>query len=329
LSGGRARAIRRRSFIEGWSAWLAAACLARCGGATNQGEADATPTDRSTAPTASATARLAPTSTATPAPGPSPTRTITRAPTATATAEPRAPSVTLTIVYDNNPGPAGYTADWGFGCVAQGDGWSVLFDTGASGSVLLGNMRTAGIDPGSIDGVALSHIHSDHVGGLRDLLTVSTPDAVYVPSSFPRSFKDGVRAHTSVVDVDEPARVLPRKAHGLWSTGEVDGATAEQGLVIEAASGAVLLVGCAHPGIVRMVERARAVTELDLQLVMGGFHLGGVAAGELERVAAALRDLGVRRVAPCHCSGDAARRVFADAFGADCVLPHVGFVVNV
>ena len=72
----------------------------------------------------------------------------------------------MTVVYDNNPGLEGLSAQWGFGCVIQGPDKTVLFDTGGLGWVLLPNMSLLKLDPKSIDVVVLSHIHWDHIGGL-------------------------------------------------------------------------------------------------------------------------------------------------------------------
>ena len=63
-------------------------------------------------------------------------------------------------------------------------------------------------------------------------------------------------------------------------------------------------------------------------LVMGGFHLGNSSRDRIEGIIADLRLLGVRRVAPCHCTGHSARRLFADGFGDDCVLAGVGYTVK-
>ena len=93
--------------------------------------------------------------------------------------------------------------------------------------------------------------------------------------------------------------------------------------------GLVVVTGCAHPGIVAMVRRARKVAGDDVALVMGGFHLGGASRDRIERVIADLRRLGVRRVGPCHCTGDQAIRMFEEAFGADFVPVGVGQTVSV
>jgi 7,8-dihydropterin-6-yl-methyl-4-(beta-D-ribofuranosyl)aminobenzene 5'-phosphate synthase len=62
-------------------------------------------------------------------------------------------------------------------------------------------------------------------------------------------------------------------------------------------------------------------------LVMGGFHLGSASEDQIEGIIAEFRRLGVRRIAPCHCTGDRARRMFVDVYGTDCTLAGVGWAV--
>ena len=91
----------------------------------------------------------------------------------TATEEVKSETVnhlSITVVSDNNPYKAGLKTSWGFACVIRGAEKTILFDTGGSSVILLGNMKLLGINPKDIDVVVLSHIHGDHVGGLDGFL---------------------------------------------------------------------------------------------------------------------------------------------------------------
>jgi 7,8-dihydropterin-6-yl-methyl-4-(beta-D-ribofuranosyl)aminobenzene 5'-phosphate synthase len=230
--------------------------------------------------------------------------------------------VTFTILYDNNAYDPALRTDWGFACLAETAAATVLFDTGGNGTILLGNMAELGSDPQAIDAVVLSHAHGDHTGGLAALLDMGITPTVYVPAAFPASFKADVRARTDLVEVTDSLEILP----GIYSTGGVGASIVEQALVVETGEGLVVVTGCAHPGIVEMVRRAREVVGGEVALVLGGFHLKDASHAQIETVIADLRDLGVQRVAPCHCTGDLARQMFADVFGADCTLAGVGRV---
>jgi 7,8-dihydropterin-6-yl-methyl-4-(beta-D-ribofuranosyl)aminobenzene 5'-phosphate synthase len=98
----------------------------------------------------------------------------------------------------------------------------------------------------------------------------------------------------------------------------------EQALLVETGAGLVVVTGCAHPGVVEMVRRSKATVEGEVRLVMGGFHLGDAGSAQIEAIIADFRELGVQQVAPCHCTGDLARQMFAEAYGDDCTLAGVG-----
>jgi 7,8-dihydropterin-6-yl-methyl-4-(beta-D-ribofuranosyl)aminobenzene 5'-phosphate synthase len=231
----------------------------------------------------------------------------------------------FTVVYDNNDYDSTLRTAWGFACWVEIGEATVLFDTGGDGATLLGNLAELNLDPQAVDAVVLSHIHGDHTGGLADLLGTGARPTVYVPSAFPASFKADVRARTDLVEVTGPMEVLP----GVYTTGQMGTNIVEQALVVETSAGPVIVTGCAHPGIVEMVRQAKKATAGEAALVMGGFHLGRASRGQIEDIIAAFRRLGVQRVAPCHCTGDRARRMFVDEYGTDCVLAGVGWVAHV
>jgi 7,8-dihydropterin-6-yl-methyl-4-(beta-D-ribofuranosyl)aminobenzene 5'-phosphate synthase len=215
---------------------------------------------------------------------------------------------------------------WGFACLVEAGGGTVLFDTGGEGPILMGNMAALGINLAAIDAVVLSHIHGDHVGGLDSFLAAAGHDPpVYVPAAFPASFKEQVSARTDLVEVTGSMEILP----GIHSTGELGRSIVEQGLIVETGEGMVVVTGCAHPGVVEMVRRAREVLDGEIALVMGGFHLGQASYSRIEDIIGDFRALGVRMVAPSHCTGELALRQFREAYGADFVRGYLGDVITI
>lgn len=233
--------------------------------------------------------------------------------------------MTLTIAYDNNAYDPALQTAWGFACLVETEAGTVLFDTGGEGPTLYGNMARLGLDVQAIDAVVLSHAHADHTGGLQSLLDLGVRPTVYVPAAFETAFKDSVRARTELVEVTGPVEILP----GVLSTGMVDSGIVEQALAVETGEGLVVVTGCAHPGVVDMVRRAREAATGAVTLVVGGFHLERASRRQVSGIVAEFRRLGVERVAPCHCTGDRARQMLADAFGEDCFLPGVGWRIVV
>jgi len=258
------------------------------------------------------------TATATPMPA---TPTMQPSPTAVMEKE----KVLITVVYDNNAYDPRLQTAWGFGCVVERGETTILFDTGGDGAILLSNMAALGLDPREIDVVVLSHIHGDHIGGLGDLLATGVRPTIYVPASFPASFKRQVRAITTLQEVDEPQEILP----GIYTTGQMGNGIVEQALVIETTQGLVVITGCAHPGVANMVRRAGQIDENGVYLVLGGFHLGGASRSRIAGIITAFREMGVQKVAPCHCTGDQALTMFAAEYGDDFIRNGVGKILEI
>jgi 7,8-dihydropterin-6-yl-methyl-4-(beta-D-ribofuranosyl)aminobenzene 5'-phosphate synthase len=219
--------------------------------------------------------------------------------------------VTITEIYNNIVYKEGMTSSWGFSCVVRIPDHTILFDTGGEGNVLLDNMEAAGVEPASIDIIFLSHEHGDHIGGIRDFLEQNSEVTVYSPASFGDEYREILSGFDiEPVDVTGPVEICP----GVWSTGVLSTGIPEQSLVISTDRGAVVVTGCAHPGIVDITARAKEITRRDPLLVMGGFHLGQAGSAELGRIFESLDGLGVRYVAPSHCTGMIAIAAFRAAF---------------
>jgi 7,8-dihydropterin-6-yl-methyl-4-(beta-D-ribofuranosyl)aminobenzene 5'-phosphate synthase len=231
--------------------------------------------------------------------------------------------MTITVVYDNHVYDSRLQTAWGFSCLIERDETTILFDTGGNGEILLSNMAALDLKPGDVDIVVLSHIHGDHTGGLGSLLATGVHPTVYVPRSFPASFKVQVQASTNVVEVHEAIEI----SDGVYTTGEMGAGIIEQALVVKTTKGLVVVTGCAHPGIATMVRWAKEVGRDEIYLVLGGFHLGGVSEAEIKEIIADFRRLGVQKVAPCHCTGDNASGLFRDAYREDFIQNGVGTVL--
>ena len=229
--------------------------------------------------------------------------------------------MTVTIVYDNNYYDSRLSPAWGFCCLVKLPQKTILFDTGGDGTVLLHNMSKLRIDPKEIDVVVLSHAHGDHVGGLTSFLKCNSNVTVYMPVSFPQDLKDEVTNTGAKLEEVDKAREL---FDGAFTTGELDGGIKEQSLVLMTLKGLVVITGCAHPGIVNIAKKAKEIMGEKIYLMIGGFHLGGVSPSQISYIAESLLQLRVERVAPCHCSGEVARRLFSDYFGDNYIDCGVG-----
>ncbi|HIJ70973.1 MAG TPA: MBL fold metallo-hydrolase [Planctomycetes bacterium] len=234
----------------------------------------------------------------------------------------------ITIICDNNPYTEGVQTAWGFSCLITGLEKTILFDTGPDGGLLLDNMEKLAVNPQSIDTVVLSHIHADHTGGLQGFLERNSDVTVYMPVSFARSFKSRVQqTGAKIVETEKPLKIF----ENVYSTGQLGRLIKEQSLIVETEKGLIVITGCAHPGIVRIIESAGKLLEKDIFMAMGGFHLEWTGTGKIEKIISALKKLGVRYAGPCHCSGDKARNLFEKHFGPEYKYINIGAgkVINI
>ncbi|HDI06680.1 MAG TPA: MBL fold metallo-hydrolase [Candidatus Aenigmarchaeota archaeon] len=185
----------------------------------------------------------------------------------------------ITLIYDNEVYKEGLEADWGFSCLVEAENKKILFDTGASGRILLSNMEKLKIEPSSIDEVFISHPHFDHTGGLSDFLDKNRNVKIYVPSSF----KENLNAK-EVIYVKEKIKLHEH----IFSTGELEGI--EQSLCVKTEKGIVVIVGCSHPKLENILKVASQFGKV--YALIGGLH--GFKDFDL------LNDL--KLVCPCHCT---------------------------
>jgi 7,8-dihydropterin-6-yl-methyl-4-(beta-D-ribofuranosyl)aminobenzene 5'-phosphate synthase len=269
----------------------------------------------------------------------------------------------VAVIFNNIPFDTRLTTSWGFSCVVEGTEQTMLFDTGGDGKILLSNMNLMDIDPKSIDTVFLSHIHADHAGGVEEFLKQNPNITVCLPESFPISFQQAITkygarikavAHfTRLFDRPAPRKARPEgqgqgelykdgnlpcreappgragRLHSVYSTGEMGDWIKEQALILATSNGLVIITGCAHPGVVNVVREARERCNENVYLLMGGFHLGGMTSAEIQVVIRGLKALGVKKVAPSHCTGERAMSMLRDAWGENFLEAGAGAIIEV
>ncbi len=165
----------------------------------------------------------------------------------------------ITIIYDNTVFRKDLRADWGFAALVETYGKKILFDTGASGSILLANMEKLGIAPDGIRDVFISHPHFDHTGGLSGFLDVNHDVTVWVPRSL-----RGVKNATRVMAIDASIKLY----EGIYSTGELGGI--EQSLCVATPKGVVVIAGCSHPKMAHIIASASQFGKV--YGIIGGLH---------------------------------------------------------
>ena len=202
------------------------------------------------------------------------------------------------LILDDNIGSPGLLSEWGWSVYIEADGLKALFDADTSPRVIEYNSSKLSVDLKDIEWAFLSHHHRDHSGGFEYIAVVKPGLTIYVPPGDTGYLE---RLGLKPIVVKEPLEI--RK--DVWSTGSYGAhykasTLWEHGLVIKTSQGPILIVGCSHPGVDYMAEKAVKIVGEELYLVIGGFH--GPSPEEIDRLAKL-----AQYIAPAHCSGDEAR----------------------
>jgi 7,8-dihydropterin-6-yl-methyl-4-(beta-D-ribofuranosyl)aminobenzene 5'-phosphate synthase len=270
--------------------------------------------------------------------------------------------IKITTLSENTAGLPGYLAEWGLSMLIEADNTKILFDTGAGASTVH-NAELMDIEFKDIDRIVISHGHYDHTGGLREVLQkigrpveiIAHPDIWsskygrirkgpehFAGLPFRRELLENLGARFNLTE--KPVRLadhflttgeIPMVTDyeeidsGLFDkeTGEMipDKLADDMGLVIDADYGLVVILGCAHRGIVNTLKQAQKITGKELiYAAIGGTHLLNASQERWEKTAADLMEMGVQYLGVSHCTGFAASAYLATMFGDKFFLNNAG-----
>ncbi|MCD6525419.1 MAG: MBL fold metallo-hydrolase [Desulfuromonas sp.] len=276
-------------------------------------------------------------------------------------------TVKLTILCENSVGRAiPAIGEHGFSCLIESDGGNFLVDTG-QGLGLLNNAQVLDKNLRQLDGVILSHGHYDHTGGLEALLRYRGGLPVYGhPDIFVERYSK--TAHSlrflGISQRRELLETLGAQFHftpqfqqvgeGVYVTGQIprntpyekgdgnlvqrdatgqffpDPFADDMAVVVETARGLVVVLGCAHAGIINTLNYISEVMQRDrFYAVVGGTHLGPVSQEQFELTVAALKNFHIEKLGVSHCTGQARAAQLRNEFGKRFFFGSVGAVLEV
>jgi len=275
-----------------------------------------------------------------------------------ANADPAKPQIT--ILYDAFGKDSAMQKDWGYAALVEYGGKRILFDSGNNPEILAQNAKAKSVDLSKLDFVVMSHRHGDHMGGLAYLWKVNPKVKIYAPkegfgvygADLPSSFyrKDPSLPSEQRYFGGTPPDVMRfgsawpganfqlvdkmvEIASDIYLISLVSDKPGtlelhELSLAIKAPNGMVLVVGCSHPGIDKIVEAASTI-DPRIYLIVGGFHLVVASDTDIQKIATTLHDrFNVQYVAPGHCTGEPAFTALKKSFGDRYLFAGLGSTVR-
>jgi len=274
--------------------------------------------------------------------------------------------IRITTLSENSAAMGYLLGEWGLSILIETGAANILFDTGKSISVTH-NTDSLGVNLNRVDKIVLSHGHYDHTGGLFNVLRrmrkeveiVAHPDvwgdkyahregeeyryigipfrrqlleslgATFNLTTKPVKISDNIMTTGEILmktDFETVAPILYVKEDGGW---QPDMVLDDQALIITTEPGLVVILGCAHRGIINTLYQAQQLTGVKkIHTVLGGAHLVDGSEEQVWLTIAALRELDVQRLGLCHCTGLAATSLIAQEFGERFFFNVTGTVVD-
>ena len=251
----------------------------------------------------------------------------------------------------------GVQLDWGFAAFIEYRGQTILFDGGNSPEILSQNALALGIDLTRVDIAILSHRHPDHASGLDYLIRVNPRIKLFLPNDTAlggpepfglRAVPDDVmqslpvkqryfREPTTTIDYDPGDRFWGANTEFVVSSREIAPGVNlivtmnqqfnihELSLALKTDDGTVLVTGCSHSGLPTILRETIQQIDESVDLVVGGYHLAWRPIEQISELARSLKtEFQVTRVAPAHCSGHTAFKVFQDVFSEEFLFFGLG-----
>ena len=277
-------------------------------------------------------------------------------------------SIKLTVLCENSIDrviPFGLLGEHGFACHLRTPEGEFLFDTG-SGTTIINNAKLMNVDFTKLQGIMFSHGHYDHTGGIKSVLEQTGEIPIY---AHPDMFSSHMSKHAGEMrnigcpwpqpELEELGAKFVFSAtpyqvtNVLTLSGEIprivkvetgdpnlitqstpvelitDPLRDDLSLFIKTPKGLVILLGCAHAGLLNIIDHAIKVTgEKKIHMIIGGTHLKFCSDEQMAATLDRLEELDIDRIGTSHCTGLRGARMLAERFGERFFSASVGVEID-
>jgi 7,8-dihydropterin-6-yl-methyl-4-(beta-D-ribofuranosyl)aminobenzene 5'-phosphate synthase len=266
--------------------------------------------------------------------------------------------IRITVLVDNKTSQDDLNAEHGLSLWIEYGEKRILFDTG-QGDALIRNAEKQGADLTQTDAIVISHGHYDHTGGLEAVLDFAPKAKIYLhPAATEKKFSRKTSS-AKYIGISDSSKKALQSRNIIWTTtpawlfpavavtGQVprindfedvggafyldencqiaDELLDDQSLFIESARGLIIVLGCAHAGVVNILNYVAKLTGKNyIYAIIGGMHLLNASAERMERTIKEIERYGVQQTFPAHCTGSKATAKFCDVFKEQCSECAVG-----